>query len=205
MLKKLKLKWSFFLLIFCIFLTSLVLNSYAPYLLYSGSFNLYLNQNRAIGSQLLNYYVNIESLDVIAINTTATITGRQKRLDVYESFLTFISNTDGHIRILTNIEESDNQMIRVSINDDDYFTSNNEIFSFSNGDTIQIYFRITDTVLNRTQINAIYGIIGIGLFCANPVLSYILTNKAKDKFHFFFILMAIGIISIGLMFSFIYG
>jgi len=199
-------------LILSLFIISFLLisNVTSATVLYYGNFNLYLNQNNSFGSQLLEYYVAIQNLNATAINTTASILGRQRRIDVYESFLTFTANINGDIRILNNLEDYEHYFIRVSINDtsiNDEQTSieNLDIFSFLNGDIIEIYFRITNPIISRTHINAIYGIVGIGLFCANPVLSYILTNKAKDKFHFFFILMAIGIISIGLMFSFIYG
>jgi len=157
-----------------------------------------------MGSQLSNYYVAIQYLNSTAINTTATIIGRQVN-EVYTSILKFTTNTNGNMRILTNLNETQNHVIEVSVNEEKTLMANQSIFSFLNGDNIIIWFEVSVSTITKAYINAILGLIGIGLFCANPIMSYILTNKAKDKFHFLFILMGIGILSLGLIFSFIYG
>jgi len=174
--------------------------------LYSGSFNLYLNENGSVGSQLLDYYVIIQYLNVTSLNSTARINGKYIN-EKYRSILSFTTNTNGKMKILTNLNETDefNYRIEVSINGEKTLMSNQDIFSFINRDNIIIFFEIGYPTITKTQINAILGVIGVVLFCANPIMSYILTNKAKDKFHFLFILMGIGIISLGLIFTFIYG
>jgi len=173
--------------------------------LYSGSFNLYLEQNGSIGSQLLLYYVAIQHLNVTALNTTGSILGKVVN-DRYLSYLKFSPNIDGSMKILTNLNQSSrHHIIKVLINSNENFVTNGTILAFSNGDNITVFFEIANPVITETEINAIIGIIGVGLFCANPVLSYTLSDKAKDKFKFLFILMGVGIISLGLIFSFIYG
>lgn len=192
-----------FLLFYSSFLSVSVI-SLPTNTLYSGNFNLYLTENDSIGSQLLEYYVAIEYLNVTALNTTANILGRII-IDRHISTLQFTSNTDGKIKILTNLNQSENHILKVKINKEETHKTNGSIFSFLNGDSITVYFEIANPVITESHINAIIGIIGVGLFCANPVLSYILSDKAKDKFKFLFILIGIGIVSIGLIFSFIYG
>jgi len=182
----------------------LISNTTRAYTLYSGNFNLYLNENNTVGSQLSNYYVTIQYLNVTPINTTANINGRYSN-DIYTSILKFTSNANGNIKILTNLNETQNYRIEVSVNEEETLMANEDIFSFLNGDIIIIFVEVAYSTITKTHINAILGIIGAGLFCANPILSYILTKKAKDKFHFLFVLMGIGILSLGLIFSFIYG
>jgi len=143
-------------------------------------------------------------LNVTAINTTASINGRVTRSQ-YLSTLQFIVNTNGNMRILTNLNQSINHIIKVTVNDEIMFMANNSIFSFLDGDSVTIYFEIGYSTITKSDIYAIIGMIGVGLFCASPILSYILSDKAKDKFKFLFILMGVVIISIGLIFSFIYG
>ncbi len=205
----LKVKWQipFFISLFLTsFLISFILisNSTSSYTLYSGSFNLYLNQNGSVGSQLLEYYVAIQYLNSTPINTTANIIGKIVN-EVYSSKLRFTTNTNGTIQILTNLNQTIHHFIKITIDRENTFASNNSLFSFDNGDNIIIYFEVSNPIWTKEHINAIIGIVGIGLFCANPILSYVLTNKAKDKFHFLFILIGIGLISLGLIFSFIYG
>jgi len=172
--------------------------------LYYGSFNLYLMQNGSVGSQLSNYYVAIQHLNTTAINTTAFINGRCVN-EIYTSRFSFRANTNGKMRILTNLNQSVNHVAKVTVNEEETFVANGTLIPFLNNDDIIIYFELGVSTITKAEIYAIIGIIGVGLFCANPVLSYTLSDKAKDKFKFFFILMGIGIISIGLIFSFIYG
>jgi len=181
-----------------------IINAYSSFTLYSGIFTLYLNKNNSIGSQLREYYVAIEYLNTTAINTTASINGRMVN-DVYTSILRFTTNTNGKMRILTNLNETVNYIIRVTVNKEETLMVNQSVFSFINGNKIIIFFEIAYSTITKTLINGIMGLIGVVLFCANPIMSYIFSNKAKDKFHFLFILMGIGIISLGLIFSFIYG
>jgi len=65
MKKKFKIS---FLLVFFIICLILINNVYGSGTLYSGCFNLYINQNGSVGSQLLEYYVAVQYLNLFLLS-----------------------------------------------------------------------------------------------------------------------------------------